>query len=214
MRIVTVVGLGGVLMAAMMAAMAGRAPATAASPAAMRPGLETATFAGGCFWCMEPAFEKVPGVISVTSGYTGGPEKNPTYEQVSNHQTGHAESVEVVFDPKVVSYPRLLEVFWHNVDPTTSDREFCDWGRQYRTGIFVHGDEQRRQAEESKREIERTKTFKEPVLTTIEAAGPFWPAEEYHQDFYKKSPVRYYSYRTGCGRDRRLKELWGDQAGH
>jgi peptide-methionine (S)-S-oxide reductase len=180
----------------------------------MRPGLEKATFAGGCFWCMEPAFEKVAGVVSVTSGYTGGPEKNPTYEQVSNHQTGHAESVEVVFDPKVVSYPRLLEVFWHNVDPTTSVREFCDWGRQYRTGIFVHGDEQRRQAEESKREIERTKTFKEPVLTTIEAAGPFWPAEEYHQDFYKKSPVRYYSYRTGCGRDRRLKELWGDQAGH
>jgi peptide-methionine (S)-S-oxide reductase len=175
---------------------------------------EKATFAGGCFWCMEPPFEKLPGVVSVTSGYIGGPEKNPTYEQVSNHQTGHAEAVEIVFDPKVVTYARLLEVFWHNVDPTTNDRQFCDTGRQYRTGIFVHDAEQRRLAMESKRAIERTKTFAGPVLTAIEDAGPFYEAEDYHQDFYKKSPVRYYSYRAGCGRDRRLKELWGDAAGH
>ena len=206
-------GIAGLTVAALAAARGGRT-APAPSPAAMRPGLARAIFAGGCFWCMEPPFEKLAGVLSVTSGYTGGPEKNPTYEEVSNHGTGHAESVEIVFDPKVVSYPRLLEVFWHNVDPTTADREFCDTGHQYRTAIFVHDEEQRRQAEESKRAIERTKTFPEPVLTTIESAGPFWAAEDYHQDFYKKSPVRYYSYRAGCGRDRRLKELWGDQAGH
>jgi peptide-methionine (S)-S-oxide reductase len=153
-------------------------------------------------------------VKAVISGYTGGPEKNPTYEQVSNHQTGHAEAVEVRFDPKVVSYEQLLKVFWHNVDPTTSDRQFCDWGKQYRTGIWVHDAEQRRIAEASKLEIEKTKTFSAPVLTTIEDAGPFYMAEEYHQDFYKKSPARYYSYRAGCGRDKRLKELWGEAAGH
>jgi peptide-methionine (S)-S-oxide reductase len=210
-RVLTVVGIAGIALGAVVAAQGQReaAPAAKVAPA----GARKATFAGGCFWCMEPPFEKLPGVISVTSGYIGGPEKNPTYEQVSNHATGHAEAVEIVFDPKVVSYERLLEVFWHNVDPTTSDRQFCDWGRQYRTGIFVHDAEQRRLAEESKRTIERTKTFAAPVLTTIEAAGPFWVAEEYHQDFYKKSPVRYYSYRSGCGRDRRLAELWGDKAG-
>ena len=213
MRLVTIVGSAGFALAALVAVRGERA-AAATSPAPERPGLTHATFAGGCFWCMEPPFEKLPGVVSVTSGFTGGPEKNPTYEQVSNHATGHAESVEIVFDPKVVSYSRLLEVFWHNVDPTTADREFCDSGRQYRTGIFVHDAEQRRLAEESKRGIERTKTFSGPVLTTIENAGPFYAAEDYHQDFYKKSPVRYYSYRAGCGRDRRLKELWGDQAGH
>jgi peptide-methionine (S)-S-oxide reductase len=213
LRLVTIVGVAGLTMAALMAARGERA-AAAPSPAAPRAGLARATFAGGCFWCMEPPFEKLAGVVSVTSGYTGGPEKNPTYEQVSNHATGHAEAIEVLYDPKVVSYPRLLEVFWHNVDPTTDAGQFCDIGHQYRTGIFVHDAEQRRLAEESKRAIEKAKAFKEPVLTPIEAAGPFYAAEEYHQDFYKKSPVRYYSYRTGCGRDRRLKELWGDQAGH
>jgi peptide-methionine (S)-S-oxide reductase len=202
------------LAAAVFMAGPGSGPASAASPAPDQPGLAKATFAGGCFWCVESDFEKVPGVKSAVSGYIGGPEKNPTYEQVSNHQTGHAEAVEVRFDPKVVSYERLLEVFWHNVDPTTSDRQFCDWGKQYRTGIFVHDAEQRRLAEASKREIEKTKTFSGAVLTPIEDAGPFYVAEEYHQDFYKKNPVRYYSYRSGCGRDKRLKELWGAAAGH
>jgi peptide-methionine (S)-S-oxide reductase len=213
LRLFTIVGVTAVALAALVAARDERA-APAPSPAAERPGMSRATFAGGCFWCMEPPFEKLRGVVSVTSGYTGGPEKNPTYEQVSNRATGHAESVEIVFDPKVVGYSRLLEVFWHNIDPTTADREFCDTGHQYRTAIFVHDAEQRRLAEESKRGIERTKTFPEPVVTAIEAAGPFYAAEDYHQDFYKKSPVRYYSYRAGCGRDRRLEELWGEQAGH
>ena len=214
MRLLTVVGVAGIALGALVAARGQRASSEAApAPVRAPAGAQKATFAGGCFWCMEPPFEKLAGVISVTSGYTGGPEKDPTYEQVSNHATGHAEAVEIVFDPKVVSYQRLLEVFWHNVDPTTSDRQFCDWGRQYRTGIFVHDAEQRRLAEESKRAVERTKTFPAPIVTTIEAAGPFWVAEDYHQDFYKKSPVRYYSYRTGCGRDGRLKELWGEKAG-
>jgi peptide-methionine (S)-S-oxide reductase len=168
----------------------------------------------GCFWCAEDAYEGLPGVESVVSGYTGGHAENPSYEQVSGHGTGHWEAIQIVYDPKQTSYEKLLEVFWHNVDPTTNDRQFCDGGRQYRTGIFVHDAEQRRLAEESKRGIERTRKFAGPVLTAIEDAGPFYAAEDYHQDFYKKSPVRYYSYRAGCGRDRRLKELWGDQAGH
>ncbi len=214
LRLVTIVGVAGLTMAALMAVRGERAAAAPAPSAAPRAGLATATFAGGCFWCMEPPFEKLAGVVSVTSGYTGGPEKNPTYEQVSNHATGHAEAVQVRYDPKVVTYQRLLEVFWHNVDPTTNAGQFCDTGHQYRTGIFVHDGEQRRLAEDSKRGIEKSKVFKEPILTPIEAAGPFYAAEDYHQDFYKKSPVRYYSYRAGCGRDRRLKELWGDQAGH
>jgi peptide-methionine (S)-S-oxide reductase len=212
-RLVTVVGVSAAVIGGLAVAQGVRSSPPAASPAPMRAGLAKATFAGGCFWCMEPPFEKLPGVISVTSGYIGGPEKNPTYEQVSNHRTGHAEAVEIVFDPKVVGYERLLEVFWHNVDPTTDDRQFCDTGRQYRTGIFVHDAGQRRLAEGSKRAIERTKTFAGPVLTPIEDAGTFWVAEEYHQDFYKKNPVRYYSYRAGCGRDRRLADLWGDKAG-
>jgi peptide-methionine (S)-S-oxide reductase len=212
LRLFMVVGGAGLALAAL---VAGRGGVTAApAPAVAKAGMARATFAGGCFWCMEPPFEKLKGVVSVTSGYTGGPEKNPTYEQVSNHATGHAEAVEIVYDPKVVTYPRLLEVFWHNVDPTTADRQFCDTGRQYRTGIFVHDAEQRRQAEESKKGIEQTKKFPGPVLTAIETAGPFYAAEDYHQDFYKKSPVRYYSYRAGCGRDKRLKDLWGDLAGH
>ena len=215
MRIWTVVGLTGIALGALLAVRGNHAATEAATAQAGPPatGTRKATFAGGCFWCMEPPFEKLPGVVSVTSGYTGGPEKNPTYEQVSNHGTGHAEAVEIVFDPKTISYERLLEVFWHNVDPTTADRQFCDWGLQYRTGIFVHDAEQRRLAEESKRVIERTKTFSAPVLTRIQDAGPFWVAEDDHQDFYKKSPVRYDSYRSGCGRDRRLAELWGEKAG-
>jgi len=176
------------------------------------PGAAVATFAGGCFWCMEAPFDKIDGVLATTSGYTGGNKSNPTYEEVSSGGTGHAEAVQVLYDPKKVSYERLLAVFWHNVDPTVKDRQFCDVGNQYRTAIFFHSDEQRRAAEASKAEIERTKPFKEAIVTPIVMATTFWPAEEYHQDYYLKNPVRYAYYRTGCGRDARLKQLWGSAA--
>ncbi len=169
-----------------------------------------ATFAGGCFWCMEPPFDKLDGVISTTSGYTGGRTENPTYEQVSAGRTGHAEAVEVVYDPRKVTYAQLLEVFWRNIDPLTADAQFCDVGSQYRSAIFTHDETQRRLAEESRAAVARR--LQKPVVTEIAPASRFWPAEEYHQDFYKKSPVRYHSYRIGCGRDARLKELWGDAA--
>ncbi len=175
---------------------------------------EVATFAGGCFWCMEEPFDSLPGVISVTVGYTGGTVRNPTYEQVSAGGTGHAEAVQIVFDPSGTGYDKLLEIFWHNTDPTVRDRQFCDKGSQYRPAIFYHGEEQRRLAERSKKELERTKPFREPVVTEITPAGEFYPAEEYHQHYYRKNPVRYKFYRAGCGRDRRLKELWGKSAGH
>jgi len=176
------------------------------------PGSAVATFAGGCFWCMEPPFDKLDGVLATTSGYIGGTKSNPTYEEVSSGGTGHAEAVQVLYDPKRVSYEKLLDVFWHNVDPTVKDRQFCDVGTQYRTAIFYHGDEQRRLAEASKAELDRTKPFKEPIVTQIVMATAFWPAEEYHQDYYRKNPVRYTYYRTGCGRDARLKQLWGSAA--
>ena len=180
------------------------------SPAGVGPrGLAKATFAGGCFWCMEPPFEKLPGVAGVVAGYTGGHTKDPTYEEVSAGGTGHAESVEVLFEPAKISYGTLLDVFWHNVDPTTPDRQFCDVGSQYRSAIFFHDDEQRRLAEASKRELEKTKPFPGPIVTEIVPAGPFYPAEDYHQDYYKKNPLRYKFYRAGCGRDARLAELWG-----
>lgn len=175
---------------------------------------EKATFAGGCFWCMEAPFDRLDGVVSVTSGYTGGQKKNPTYEQVSAGGTGHAEAVQVVYDPQKLSYARLLDIFWHNIDPTVRDRQFCDTGNQYRSAIFYHGDEQRRAARKSKEALEKTKPFREPVVTEITAAGEFYPAEEYHQHYYKKNPLRYKYYRTGCGRDKRLRELWGSAAGH
>jgi peptide-methionine (S)-S-oxide reductase len=175
---------------------------------------EKATFAGGCFWCMEAPFDKLPGVVSVTSGYTGSTVKNPTYQQVSAGSTGHAEAVQIVFDPSKTSYSRLLDIFWHNIDPTVKDRQFCDIGNQYRSGIFYHGEEQRRLAEQSKSALEKNKPFKGPVVTEITPAGEFYPAEEYHQHYYKKNPLRYSYYRTSCGRDRRLKELWGSDAGH
>jgi peptide-methionine (S)-S-oxide reductase len=171
--------------------------------------MEKATFAGGCFWCMEHPFDQLDGVISVTSGYTGGTVKNPTYEEVSGGGTGHAESVRIVYDPARIGYAKLLEVFWHNVDPTTPDRQFCDVGRQYRTAIFYHDEEQKRLAQESKKALEKTKRFEEPVVTEITPASEFYPAEEYHQNYYKKNPVRYKFYRYNCGRDKRLKELWG-----
>jgi peptide-methionine (S)-S-oxide reductase len=174
--------------------------------------LAKATFAGGCFWCMEPPFDAMDGVISTTSGYIGGPEENPTYEQVSSGATGHAEAVEVVYDPSKVTYERLLEVYWRNVDPTVRDRQFCDVGRQYRTAIFVHGDAQRRAAEESKRSLEAAGALKgAEIVTEIVAAGTFWPAEDSHQDYYVRNPLRYKYYRWGCGRDARLDELWASR---
>ncbi len=176
------------------------------------PALAKATFAGGCFWCMEADFDKVAGVVSTTSGYIGGRSPNPTYEQVSGGGTGYAEAVEIVYDPRKVSYEKLLEVFWVNVDPTVKDRQFCDVGSQYRTGIFVHDEAQRRAAEASKAALEKRKPFKAPIVTPIETATTFYPAEEYHQDYYRKNPVRYNFYRSGCGRDARLKELWGNAA--
>ncbi|HSP07933.1 MAG TPA: peptide-methionine (S)-S-oxide reductase MsrA [Acidobacteriota bacterium] len=173
--------------------------------------LAKATFAGGCFWCMVPPFEKLAGVVAVTSGYTGGQKKNPTYEEVSSGGTGHAESIQVLYDPAKISYAQLLQTYWHNVDPTQADGQFCDHGNQYRSAIFYGTAEEKQLAEKSKMEVE--KELKRPVVTQIVPASQFYAAEEYHQDFYKKNPVRYESYRLGCGRDRRLKELWGDAAG-
>jgi peptide-methionine (S)-S-oxide reductase len=174
---------------------------------AAQAGLAKATFAGGCFWCMVHPFDQLPGVISVTSGYTGGHKKNPSYEEVSSGATGHAESVQVVYDPAKVSYEKLLDTYWHNIDPLAKDRQFCDVGTQYRSAIFYHDEAQKRLAEASKAEVQ--KRFKQPIATQIVPASQFYPAEDYHQDFYKKNPVRYKFYRAGCGRDRRLEELWG-----
>lgn len=168
-----------------------------------------AYFAGGCFWCMEEAFEKVNGVVETVSGYMGGTVKNPTYEEVSAGQTGHAESVEVRYDPSKVTYTQLLEAFWHNVDPVTPNAQFCDHGNQYRAAIFYQGEDEKRLAEESKRAIEQSKRFSMPIATQIVAASEFFPAEEYHQDFYKKNPVRYKFYKFTCGRAQRLESLWG-----
>ena len=176
--------------------------------------LEKATFAGGCFWCMEHPFDELTGVVSVTSGYTGGQKKNPTYKEVSAGGTGHAESVQVVYDPSKIGYEKLLQVYWHNVDPTVKDRQFCDSGHQYRSAIFYHNETQRQLALKSKNELEKNKPFKEPVVTEITQATEFYPAEEYHQHYYKKNPIRYKYYRGGCGRDARLKQLWGNAAGH
>ena len=178
------------------------------------PGSAVATFAGGCFWCMEAPFDKVDGVLATTSGYIGGKKANPTYEEVSSGSSGHTEAVQVLYDPKKVTYDKLLDIFWHNIDPTVKDRQFCDVGTQYRTGIFVHSDDQRTAAEASRGALEKSKPFKEPIVTPVVAAAEFWPAEEYHQDYYKKNPVRYTYYRTGCGRDARLKQLWGSAAPH
>lgn len=169
-----------------------------------------AYFAGGCFWCMEEAFEKVEGVITVVSGYMGGTVANPTYEQVSAGQTGHAETVEVTYDPAKVSYQRLLDAFWHNVDPLTPNAQFCDHGSQYRSAVFYGNEEEKRLAEESKSAIEGSKRFAEPIVTQIVMAATFYPAEEYHQDFYKKNPIRYKFYKFNCGRAERLEKLWGN----
>jgi peptide-methionine (S)-S-oxide reductase len=167
-----------------------------------------AYFAGGCFWCMEEVFEKVDGVVETVSGYMGGTAKNPTYEEVSSGRTGHAESVEVRYDPAKVTYIQLLEAFWRNIDPVTPNAQFCDHGNQYRAAIFYQGDEQKRLAEESKRAIEQSKRFAQPIVTEVVAASQFYPAEEYHQDFYKKNPIRYKYYKFSCGRAQRLESLW------
>ena len=181
---------------------------SAASPSPS-PTLARATFAGGCFWCMEPPFDSLPGVASTTSGYAGGSKLNPTYEEVSAGITGHAEVVQVAYDPAKISYEQLLDVFWKNIDPTTADRQFCDRGTQYRPAIFFHDESQKRAAEASKRRIEQSGRLSAPIATQIVPLAKFYPAEEYHQDFYKKNPVRYKTYRFGCGRDARLAELWG-----
>lgn len=173
---------------------------------------ETAVFAGGCFWCVEADFDKVRGVLSTTSGYTGGTLANPSYEQVSAKHTGHAEAVKIVFDPAQVSYKALLNYFWHTIDPTTVDRQFCDVGSPYRTAIFAQNDEQLKEAKASLAEIEKSKPFKQPIVTQVVLGGPFYPAEDYHQKYYKKNPLRYQFYRQSCGRDARLKELWGKEA--
>jgi peptide-methionine (S)-S-oxide reductase len=183
--------------------------AVAQQPSAGPATTAKAYFAGGCFWCMEEAFEKVDGVLEVVSGYMGGTVKNPSYEEVSVGQTGHAESVEVRYDPSKVTYTQLLEAFWRNIDPVTPNAQFCDHGNQYRAAIFYQGDAEKQAAEESKRAIEQTKRFSTPIVTQLTAASEFYPAEEYHQDFYKKNPIRYKYYKFTCGRAQRLESLWG-----
>jgi len=188
------------------------AAAEQAAPANGADELAKATFAGGCFWCMEPPFDKLEGVVSTTSGYTGGRKSEPTYREVVAGGTGHAEAVQVLYDPKKITYAELLEVFWRNIDPTTPNRQFCDRGQQYRTAVFYHDPEQKRLAAESKQRIESSKQLDGPIVTELTEASAFWPAEEYHQDYYKKKPLRYKFYRHRCGRDQRLKELWGDDS--
>jgi len=186
------------------------APALAATTPAKRA---TATFAMGCFWCAETAFEGQPGVLGAVSGYTGGKELYPTYEQVSSHRTSHYEALQVTYDPARTSYAALLDLFWHNIDPTQSDGQFCDHGQQYRAAIFVATAAERAAAQASLSAIEKSRVLKQPIVTAILPAARFWPAEDYHQDYYKKNPGEYRAYRLGCGRDARLKALWGDKAG-
>jgi peptide-methionine (S)-S-oxide reductase len=180
------------------------------APAAPQ-GQAVAVFAGGCFWCTEADFDKVPGVQKTMSGYTGGKVPNPGYERVSAGGTGHAEAVEVTYDPAKVSYQQLLDFYWRSVDPTVKDAQFCDHGDQYRTAIFVRNDEERKLAEASKKKVEAE--LKKPVFTQIADATPFYAAEEYHQDFYKKNPTKYKFYRWNCGRDQRLEQIWGPKKG-
>jgi peptide-methionine (S)-S-oxide reductase len=191
--------------------IAGTAVGQQPTPAAPA-GMAKAIVAAGCFWCMEEPFDKLPGVLSTTSGYTGGHKVNPTYKEVTSDTTGHTEAVEIVFDPKIVTYAKILEVFWLNVDPTDKNGQFCDRGKSYRPEIFVIDEEQRKVAEASLAEVTKTKKFKEPIVVPITKAGVFYAAEDYHQDFYKKSALRYGYYRAGCGRDARLEQLWGKAA--
>lgn len=185
-----------------------------AAPAAVKPAVkeDIAIFAGGCFWCMETDFEKRPGIKGVISGYTGGSEPNPTYEQVSSHMTGHREAVEIHFDPSVITYAQLVDLYWHSIDPTQADGQFADIGESYRTAIFYRNDAQRQVAEKSKLDLELTKTLGKPIATEILPATKFWPAEDYHQDYWTKDPMHYRMYRYGSGRDQRLHQVWGDKA--
>ena len=192
---------------ALMAGIAGALAQTTLPDADTRVGV--ATFAGGCFWCVEEAFEKVPGVIRAVSGYTGGTVERPTYEEVSSKSTGHYEAVQVTFDPTKVSYAQLVDWFWRNIDPFDADGQFCDKGSPYHTAIFTHDAEQLRTAEASKQALEASGRFKARIATKILPAEPFWVAEDYHQDYYKKNPHRYNYYKTACGRARRLEEIWG-----
>ncbi len=207
----TLLGALTMLIALTACAQSESASATAAVPATNGAGAEQAVaiFAGGCFWCMQPPFDKLTGVISTQAGYAGGHTANPTYEQTSAGGTGHAEAVRIVYDPAKVSYPQLLQVFWHNIDPVAVDRQFCDRGDQYRSAIFPLDADQRAEAEASKQALQADKRFSQPIATRIEAAPTFYPAEDYHQDYYKKNPIRYKYYRHGCGRDQRLEEIWG-----
>jgi len=195
----------GILLSLALIAVAAAQPVTQGTP----PGTALATFAGGCFWCTEADFDKVEGVISTTSGYTGGMVVNPTYQQVGSGRTGHTEAVEIAYTPAKVTYQHLLEVFWRNHDPLAKDRQFCDRGTQYRPAIFYHNEEQRSLAEASKKKYQER--FKQPIQTEITAASAFYKAEEYHQDYYKKNPVQYRFYRFNCGRDARLEQLWGKE---
>ena len=192
------------------AAWSSNATQQASAPAA---GSAVAIFAGGCFWCMEPPFDKLDGVVSTTSGYTGGMRVNPTYEEVSAGKTGHTEALKIVYDPSKISYEKLLQVFWRNHDPLTANAQFCDRGSQYRAGIYYGNEEERQLAEATKAAIAQSGRFKQPIVTEIVAATAFYPAEDYHQDYYIKNPIKYKYYSTTCGRARRLKELWGDEAG-
>jgi peptide-methionine (S)-S-oxide reductase len=201
MKLIARLGLAAVLLVAAAGEAAGQAQAFA------KAATGTATFAGGCFWCMESEFEKVPGVVKVVSGYTGGTLKNPTYEEVSSGGTGHFESVQVTYDPGKVSYAKLVEIYWENIDPLTANGQFCDRGEQYRSAIFVHDEAQRKVAEESKKKV--GERLKGKVVTLILPASVFYPAEEYHQDYAKKNPFRYGLYRKGCGRDELLEQIWG-----
>ncbi len=175
--------------------------------------LETAIFAGGCFWCSESDFEKLDGVESVVSGYTGGEEVDPSYVEVASGRTGHTEGVEVTYDPEKISYSELVEFFWRTIDPTQVNGQFCDKGKQYRTAIYYRNDEEKNILEASLSELNKTKPFEDPIVTEIEAASTFYPAEEYHQDYYKRNSYRYKFYRWSCGRDQRIEELWGTQKG-
>ena len=171
----------------------------------------TATFAGGCFWCMEPPFDKLDGVLSTTSGYTDGQKINPTYKEVSAGGTGHTEAIQIEYDASIISYEELLSVFWKNIDPTTKDAQFCDHGSQYRSGIYYHDETQRKAAEASLSSLQQDKPFKQAIVTELDAASTFYPAEDYHQDYYQKNPIRYKYYRYSCGRDQRLDQLWGEK---
>lgn len=211
LRRATLRALGTLLLLGAAMFYANRTQAQDPAPGTVAPG-QAAIFAGGCFWCVEADFDKLPGVISTTSGYIGGKTANPTYEEVSRHTTGHAEAVKIVFDPAKVSYRQLVDHFWYTIDPTTKDRQFCDYGSPYRTAIFALDGEQLAQAHASKAAIDKSKPFKEPIVTEIRMGTDFYPAEAYHQDYYKKNAVRYKFYRTSCGRDARLSSLWGDRA--